>query len=130
MLDGASSTEAQELNPLLRFVPTDPAAFRTTRPEMPLPKLLSFIVEAYQKKVDADRQCIMVHQPRTKLPEFIISIVREDSGSTFSRKYVEKKVKQVLDSTMFHATAVPRVEIFGTWNSFIIVKNCRYHKYK
>ena len=61
-------------NPLLRFMPADIVTSRTTRPEMSLQKLVLFIVDCYQKKVDTDRQCIMVNQPRSRLPEFVVNI--------------------------------------------------------
>ena len=61
-------------NPLLRFMPADAVATRTTRPEMSLQKLVLFIVDCYQKKVDTDRQCMMVNQPRSRLPEFVVNI--------------------------------------------------------
>ena len=61
-------------NRLLRFMPADAVASRTVRPEMSLQKLVLFIVECYQKKVDTDRQCMMVNQPRSRLPEFVVNI--------------------------------------------------------
>ena len=73
MLHDQDTVDSLE-NPLLRFVPADVVASRAPRPELSLQKLVFFIVDCYQKKVDTDRQCMMVNQPRSRLPEFVVNI--------------------------------------------------------